>query len=232
MGKRTRISKKSLKHDALLETTAKGTRFLEEIIEHHLNKVLIGSAAVVVVVIVVALVIRGQNAAEMQANARLMTAGQTASAGLLAQAAQEYEQIIATYPGTRSAGAATCYLGSIYFQQKQYDEALANFQTYLDRYGPSGNLGRVALEGKASVLEQRRQFTEAADIYRELARQSKDLASSASRYLADAMRCHRSANDWEGVALIAQEIIDQYPDTLGESLARTNLAEAQAFLGG
>ena len=226
MGKRTRVTKKGLKHDALLETTAKGTKFIES----HLNKVLIGVAAVVVVAVVIVMVVRGQRATELAASADLMTASQSASSGLLAQASQEYQAVIDTYPGTRSAGAATCYLGTILFQQQQYDPALENFEAYLDRYGPHGTLGKVALEGKASVLEQRRDFAAAAEIYKQLAAQSRDLDSTVARYLADAMRCYRSANDWEAVRETATEIVDNHPDTPWAGDARTNLAEASVYL--
>jgi tetratricopeptide (TPR) repeat protein len=227
LGKRKRISKKGLKHDALLETTAKGTKFIEE----HLNKVLIGVAVVLVVAVVVVMVVRGQRATELAASADLMTASQSASSGLLAQASQEYQAVIDTYPGTRSAGAATCYLGTILFQQGQYDPALENFQAYLDRYGNKGTLGKVALEGKASVLEQRRDFEGAAEIYKELAEQSRELESTEARYLADAMRCYRSANDWMAVRETATQIVDNHPDTPWAGDARVNLAEADAQLG-
>ncbi|MCK4409843.1 MAG: hypothetical protein KAW67_07140 [Candidatus Eisenbacteria sp.] len=226
MGKRTRITKKGLKHDALLETTAKGTKFVED----HLNKVIMGVAAVLVVGVVVLMVVRGQKATELEASADLMTASQSASSGLLAQASQEYRAVIDAYPGTRSAGAATCYLGTILYQQQQYDPALANFQGYLDSYGKKGTLGKVALEGKASVLEQRREFTAAAAIYKELAAQSPDLESTVARYLADALRCYRSANDWQAVSETAAEIADNHPDTPWAGDARTNLAEASVHL--
>ena len=226
MGKRTRITKKGLKHDALLETTAKGTKFVED----HLNKVLIGVAAVLVVGVIALMVIRGQSATELAASADLMTASQSAGSGLLAQASQEYQAVIDTYPGTRSAGAATCYLGTILYQQQQYEPALESFQGYLDSYGKKGTLGKVALEGKASVLEQRRDFTAAADIYKELAAQSRDLESTVARYLADAMRCYRSANDWSAVSETATEIVDKHPDTPWAGDARTSLAEANVHL--
>jgi tetratricopeptide (TPR) repeat protein len=226
LGRRKRISKKGLKHDALLETTAKSTRFIEE----NLNKVLMGVAALVVVVVIAGVVIRGQRTTELQARADLMKASQSASAGMLAQAAQEYQAVIDLYPGTRSAGAATCYLGTILFQQEQYDAALNNFQAYLDAYGNKGNLGKVALEGKASVLEQRRDFEAAADIYRELALVSSKLRTTSARYLADAMRCYRSANDWEAVRRTATEILDKHGDTQWAGNARESLAEADAFV--
>ena len=226
MGKRTRITKKGLKHDALLETTAKGTKFIED----HLNKVLMAVATLAVIAVVVVMVVRGQRATELAASADLLTASQSASSGLLAQASQEYQAVIDAYPGTRSAGAATCYLGTILFQQQQYDPALENFQTYLDSYGKKGTLGKVALEGKASVLEQRRDFPAAAQIYEELAAQSRDLESTTARYLADALRCYRSANDWQAVRETATEIVDEHPDTQWAGDARTNLAEANVYL--
>jgi outer membrane protein assembly factor BamD (BamD/ComL family) len=226
LGKRTRITKMGLKHDALLETTAKGTKFIED----HLNKVLVAFAVLVVVAIVVVMVVRGQKSTELAASADLMTASQSASSGLLAQASQEYQSVIETYPGTRSAGAATCYLGTILFLQQQYDPALENFQSYLDNYGTKGTLGKVALEGKASVLEQRRDFLAAADIYKQLAAESRKLASTEARYLGDALRCYRSAKDWDAVRETATEIVDKHPDTPWAGDARTNLAEASAYL--
>ena len=228
MGKRKRITKKSLKHDALLETTAKGTKFLEE----HLNKVLIGVAALVVVAVIVVMVVRGQRATELAASAELMSASQSASSGLIAQASQQYQAVIDSYPGTRSAGAATCYLGTIQFLQGDYDQALENFQTYLDSYGTKGNLGKVALEGKASVLEQRRDFDAAAGIYKQLAELTSDLPSTSARYLADALRCHRSANDWDAVRETAARIVDEYSGTPWEADARIALAQADAFSTG
>jgi outer membrane protein assembly factor BamD (BamD/ComL family) len=227
VGTRTRITKKSLKHDALLETTAKSTRFVEQ----HLNKLLVGVAAVAVVVVVVAMVMRGQKSSEMSASAELVTAAQAAGAGLVAQATQQYQAIIDTYPGTRSSGAAECYLGTIYFQQGEYDLALQNFQDYLDHFGTKGNLGRLALEGKASVLEQKRDFPAAAAIYIQLAHQSSAADMTAGRYLSDAMRCYRSEGDWQAVRTTATEIIDKYPDTPWDTEARTMLAEADTFLG-
>jgi len=226
LGKRTRLTKKGLKHDALLETTAKGTKFIED----HLSKVIIAVAAVIVVGVVVLMVVRGQEATELAASADLMTASQSASSGLLAQASQEYQAVIDAYPGTRSAGAATCYLGTILYQQQQYDPALENFQSYLDSYGQKGTLGKVALEGKASVLEQRRDFPAAAEIYKQLALQSPDLESTVARYLADALRCYRSANDWQAVSDTAREIVDEHPDTPWAGDARMSLAEASVHL--
>jgi outer membrane protein assembly factor BamD (BamD/ComL family) len=226
LGKRTRITKQQLKHDVLLETTAKGTKFIEE----HLNKVLIGLAAVVVVIAIVTMVTRSQRATEAAAAAALADASQALNAGFLAQAQVQYESLIDLYPGTRGARAATCYLGSIAFNQQDYNQALAHFNTYLDRHAGDRTLDRLALEGKASVLEQQRAFADAAAIYQDIAAHAADEPVAAARYLNAAIRNLRVAGAWESVASVSQDIIDIYPDTPWADEARMTLAEAQSHL--
>ncbi len=227
MGKRKRISKKGLKHDALLETAAKGSKF----VEHHLNTVVIGVIAVVAVVAIVTLFVRSRRGTELASSAALATATQTLNSGLTAQAAQEFESLIAEYGGTRSAGAATCYLGTIYFHEGRVDEANDLFNEYLDRFGPSGSLGIVALEGKAAVLEQQRDFLGAAAIHEELADRSAEIEPSAVRYLLAALRNYRSAGDWPSVQDAATRMLDAYPESPRAPEARVLLAEAETHPG-
>ncbi len=226
MGKRTRITKQQLKHDVLLETTAKGTKFIEE----HLNKVLIGLAAVIVIIAVVAMVTRSRRATEIAAAAALAEASQALNSGLITQAQTQYESLIDLYPGTRGASAATCYLGSLAFTQQDYTKALAHFDTYLDRHRGDRTLDRLALEGKASVLEQQRAFAEAAAIYQDVAAHTDNEPVAAARYLNAAIRNLRAAGDWESVAAVSRDIIDTYPDTPWLDEARMTLAEAQSHL--
>jgi outer membrane protein assembly factor BamD (BamD/ComL family) len=228
LGKRKRITKKSLKHDALVESAAKGTKFVEE----HLNKILIGVALVVVVVLVAFMIMRGERAAELQASAALTGATQSLNAGLAAQASQQYQTVIDEYPGTASAGAATCYLGTILYQGGKYDDALQHFENYLTDYKQSPNLHRAALEGKAAVQEQQRAFPDAAATYLKLADEARDVPSSFSRYVLAAVRCYRSADDWQSVLDAANRLTQAYPDAQQAGEARMNAAEAEARLAG
>lgn len=227
MGKRKRISRKELKHDALLDSASKATKY----VGHHLPKVLIGVVAVVVVILVGMMITRTRRATERDAGAALTSATQALNSGLIEQASQQMSEIVADYPGTRSAGAATCYLGTIAYQEGRYDEALGHFEEYLSRYGDSTTLTQVALEGKASVLEQHREFTAAAEVYRELARAARDVPVAFSRFMLNAARCYRYASDWENVRLAANEVIDADPTSDFAGEARVVLAEAEAHAG-
>jgi len=227
LGKRKRITKKGLKHDALLETAAKGSKF----VEHHLSTVVIGVIAALAVVAGVTLFLRSRGANDLAASAALATATQTLNSGLTTQAAQEFEALIAEFGGTRSAGAATCYLGTVYFHEGRVDEARDLFDGYLDRYGSEGSLGIVALEGKAAVLEQQRDFLAAAAIHEALAERSADVEPSAVRYLLAALRNYRSAGDWPAVQDAAARMLEAYPDSPRAPEARVLLAEAQVHPG-
>jgi len=226
VGKRTRITKKQLKHDALLETTASATKFIDA----HLNKLLIGVLALVVIIVVVMMVMRSQRATETVAAGELATATQTMNAGMYAQAADQLQGILDRYSGTRSAAAAICYLGAIAFQQGQYDEAMGHFESYLAHHRGNHNLDVTALEGKAAVLEQRRDFPGSAAVYEELATDAPKDTGARGRYLTAAVRNYRSAADWNAVIRVAQTIIDENPGTPWESQARMNLAEARTKL--
>jgi tetratricopeptide (TPR) repeat protein len=227
LGKRKRITKKELKHDALLESASQLTR----IVEHHLPKVAIGLAAVVVVILVSVVVVRARRSTERDAGAALTNAVQTLNSGLVEQAETEMGGVVGDVPGTRSAGAATCYLGTIYYQEGRYDEALQQFDEYLTRYRGAGNLRRVALEGKASVHEQLRDFQEAADIYHQLAQGSREIPTAFSRFMLSAMRCYQAAGDWQNAELAAQQVIDADPESNFAGEARVALAEAEARSG-
>ena len=224
MGKRKRITRKELKHDALLESASKTTKF----IENHLSKVVIAVVAIIVVIFGWNMLMRARHATELEASAFLTSATQTLNSGMPGQGADQLEAIIAEYPGTRSAG---CYLGVFRFQEAAYDEALTLFDDYLSRYDRSGTLYTVALEGKAAVLEQQRQFIAAADAYVRLARSSRDNAGTFSRHMLSAARCYRSEPDWSRARGAAQEILDRHPDSYLAGDARMAVAEAEARAG-
>jgi len=228
LGRRKRISRKGLKHDALVETAAKSTKFVEE----HLNKVIIGAVVVVVAVLAFNFIQRGRRAAEAEAGAQLAAATSTLNQGLSLQAMQQFEELIASHPGSQSAGAATCYLGVIRFHEGDHDEALARFDEYLRRYrGQSVTLRKTALEGKAAIYEQRREFAEAAQAYVQLAdfAADQDEPTAAAKSLSDAMRCHLSAGDWNAVAAIAARLLEDHGDTRWGQIARVRLAEAETY---
>lgn len=224
MGKRRRISKRQLKHDKLLETAAKSTKFME----HHKNPVIVGTAVVLAAVLITMMVVRGQRSANLAANAALALGGESLDRGLYVRAEGQYQAVIDEFPGTDGAGAATCYMGTIAFRQGKYDQALEHFDAYLDKYSRPGPFQRIALEGRAAVLQQRRHFDSAASIYEDLAAQTADHPAIAARYLTSAATCYRALGDWSSLKRAAAAIVDRYPESPYALDARIALAEAEA----
>lgn len=218
------MTRRQLKHDALLESASKTTRFIEE----HASKVVIAVVAIVVVVFGWNMLMRARRATESEAYAFLTTATQSLNSNIPGQATDQLEAVRAEYPGTRSAGAATCYLAAVRFREGNYADALDLFDEYLTRYDRSGTLRTLALEGKAAVLEQQRDFLAAADIYRQLAQSSHRNAAAFSRYMLHAARCYRSHPDWERARDAAQDVLDRHPDSYLAPEARAAVAEAEA----
>ena len=219
-----RITRKELKHDALLESASKTTRF----IENHMSKVAIAVVAVIVVIVGWNLLLRARRTAELEANALLTQATQTLNSGMFGQAADQLQAIATDYAGTRSAAAATCYLGAVRFREGSFDEALAFFDDYLARYERQGSLYNAALEGRAAVLEQQREFAAAAIAFEQLAQTNQRNPQAYSRHMLSAARCHRSQLDWPAAAAAAKHVLDRYPDTALASQARILMAEANA----
>lgn len=228
MGKRKRITKKDLKRDALLESASKTTKFIEE----HRNAIMVALVVVLGVVAATNLALRARRATEHKANAALVTAVQSLNSGLIAQAEEQLQSVATDFAGTHSASAAVCYLGTVYFRQGKYDDALAQFETYLNHHRATPTLRRIALEGKAAVLEQQRDFAAAAQIYTQLAQDAKTTPSTYSRYLLDAARCYRSQRDWQSALRTAELILQTYPDSPLAPDARLAAAEARAHLSG
>ncbi len=228
MGKRKRITKKELKHDALLESASKTSRFVEE----HLNVLLVVLAVIVVAIVAWSFVNKSRKATELEAGAALTSATQSLASGLYDQAADQYQTVLDEYPGTRSAGSALCHIGQIRFQQGRFDDALAAFEEYLDRYGDSGILGTAALEGRAAVHEQQRDFIAAGDGYAALAERASDNPTAYARYMMAAVRAYRSEPDWEKAHDAAQRVLDNAPDSPLADQARMAAAEAEERMGG
>jgi TolA-binding protein len=226
LGKRTRVTKKALKHDALVETAARGTRVIEE----HLNQILIGVAVVVVAAAAVFFIMRAQKNAAREASALLSVATESLASGMLAQASDQFTAIVERYPGTRAAGAATCYLGSIRFHEKDYDGAMQYFDTYLSSSREPGTLRTMAYAGKASILEQRRDFAGAAAAYTQLADELADEPAAAALHLVNAIRCLRAEQDWQTMKDTAERVIRDYPDAPSTGDARVAFAEASGVL--
>lgn len=95
-----------------------------------------------------------------------------------------YQRIIREYPGTKDAGRAQYYIGTLYFQQKKYDQAIEAYQRYIDNY-PKQEPKRIAwayyLIGNS--YEEMLNFDMAKKMYEKIINEYPILAKSAQERL-------------------------------------------------
>lgn len=106
------------------------------------------------------------------------------SSGNYSLAVQEFSDVVTKFPNSLLAANAQFHIGEVYYFQKQYDEALKAFNTFLDSY-PNADRQPDALYMKALALRHLGQSAEARKTFQELIRRfpNHDLADQARMQL-------------------------------------------------
>lgn len=172
--RKKKITKKEMKEDTLVTVYYTVKNFILE----YQGKLLIGVAAVALVVV----------AGILFAN-KSMNDNKKA-AGLLAKVIPLYEstafkeavdgqpssntiglkKIVSDYGNSENGETAKIYLGNAYLMLGKFDDAYKVFDDYS---GSNPLFKATALAGRAGILEMRKEFERAADLYNEAAKISK-----------------------------------------------------------
>lgn len=215
-----RITKKEMKEDKLVTTAFQ----LSEWIQKHLNQVLMVAGGVVLVAIVVFFVFstrsrRGQKAADLLGKATLEL-----QVGNLNQAITDLHTVVDKYGGTKSAGSATFRLATTYFYTKDYPNAQAMFQSFIEKYGEDPLSLASAQAGIAQCQMENGEFQAAGDNYVK-AVSFKPEGLLAPHYLLSAGQAYLKANQRETAKEVFKRLIDEYPDSKEAYKAKEQLAE-------
>lgn len=202
-----RISKKQLKRDEFAEDLMKTVNFVKRYPTETL------AVAVGIIVIAVGVVFISQNRAknELQAGLMLNSAHGALFSGAQQQALEAYKEIASRFGSTQAGQEARIYLGNINFQQRNYDEAIKNYQDCLKAHPRNPLLLSAAISGLAACWEQQGDFSRAAEQYASVARRLPREEYLASAALLDAGRCYLKAGQMEQARRVYQKIMDDYP---------------------
>lgn len=124
----------------------------------------------------------------------------------------DFNSIADDYSGPIAA-SALFYAANSYFESKNYDEAIVNFQKYIDKYHIDEITTASAMAGIAACFEVKQEFLVASEKYLEAVRLHPGLASEPD-YLLGAVRNYVNA----GLETEAQQTLDK----LNEDYAGTN----------
>lgn len=211
MGTKIKLTKQQMKED-------KFTTFMLQSRDWILENWQIVTIAVAAVIVISAGAVYYSNMKSGQADE---------AAGRFAEAIGKYRQqnyqvaildfnsIVEDYSGTIAA-SALFYAANAYFESKNYDEAIVNFQKYIDKYHIDGITTSSAIAGIAACYEVKQEFQAASEKYLEAVRLYPGLAGE-SEYLLGAVRNYVNAG-MESEAQQALNILDS--DYAGTSQQR------------
>lgn len=136
-----------------------------------------------------------------------------------------FKQIATEYSNTKSANIAQAYLGGLYLQQGQFQEAVASLENYSETGSPVIDPLVIGMLGDA--YSELKDYKKAADQYKKAANKSSN--SFTSPLFLKKLGLVYEAQDDQKAALDAyKKIKSDYPDSYEASVIDTYIARAQA----
>ncbi len=169
-------------------------------------------AAIVVLAIVGIVYITGTKSGKQQeAASRLAAAYAELKRENNQVAILELGSIAEEYSGNIAA-QAQFYLANAHYVSRNYDEAIANFQKYVDKYHQDKITTASAIAGIAYCMENKQEFAAAGDKFIE-AIQYYPESPSAPDYYVGAIRSFTMAEDMTRAQQILEELKEKYPNS-------------------
>lgn len=220
MRQKVRISKQEMKED-------KFTTFMllaKEYVVDNWTFFAAGVAAVVILVAGMSLLDSSRSEQNRQADVIYERAMGEIVGRSYQMAVVDFKMILDEYGSSRRASLAAFNLANAYFQQRNYSEAQAAFQNYLDNYDGDEYYTTSALSGVASCLQASGDLVGAADKYREAAEKYDDFKLSGDFYLR-ALKCYVKAGKLESAKVMLAKIEKNYKGTRYEIEGKTLAGE-------
>jgi len=123
----------------------------------------------------------------------------------------ELSSISEEYSGN-IAGQAQFYLANAHYESRNYDEAIDNFQKYIDKFHLDKITTSAAIAGIAYCLENKQDFIAAGDKFYEAVEYFPE-SPSAPDYYVGAVRSYAMAADAERAGQILDELKEKFPNT-------------------
>jgi len=207
MRNKVKITKRQIKEDKFTNNMLLAKDWLME------NWQIVSIAAAIVVVAIVAVVYftNVSKGKEQEAMDRYYRAVAEFRRQNYQPAILEFGSIANEYSG-EIAGMALFNLANAHYESKNYDEAMTNFQKYIDNYHDDKLITASAIAGIAACLEDKSDFKAAGDKFMEAIEYYPDSPNAPDFYLG-AVRNYVMAGDEEDADKTLSELKEKYPNT-------------------
>jgi len=210
---RKRITHKELKQDKLVTKYFEAKNWLDN--PENKKKAYIGVGIIIVLVAAGFLYINNKNVKNEEAETKLSAVitlyeqgkYQEAIGGDPAAGITGLAQIVNDYGSTTSGETAKMYLGNCYFNLKDYDNALKQFDDYS---GGNDVIKASCLSGIGAVYEAKGDLKKAGEYFEKAAAVNKDIVINQEN-LYNAIRAYTSAGDKESARRVFSLLKEEYP---------------------
>ncbi len=140
-----------------------------------------------------------------------------------AQKSKQLEEIIKDYPRTRGAYMAMVTLGHLYYQKKNYPQAITAYQSALDKGSfPPGF--RVLIQGNlAYAYEEKGDYPQAARLFSEIAQAKTTLLKEDA--MLSLARVYQKMDKKEATKTAYQDFIKSFPKSIYATMVKDRLAK-------
>ena len=211
-----RIDRKSLKQDPLLNFTTR----VSEYVNANATLVLGIAAAVVAGVVLLVMWGRGHSVKTEQSDTLAIQAIGMLTSGQFQRSLDQATTIRTQFPHSRGAAIAAYAHAKSQLQLGAFVDAERGFREYLSESSKEPFFEQAAKSGLAASLEGQRRFSEAGQVYEELAAQSPE--ALADQALLDAARAYELGGSTQQARSLLERVLEK--DGLQSRQARVQLA--------
>jgi tetratricopeptide (TPR) repeat protein len=210
---RKKITHKELKQDKLVTKYFEARGWLDK--EENKKKVYLGVGILIVLVVAGFLYVNNKKAKNEEAETKLSAVITLYEQGKYAESINGdpatgvtgLNQIVNDYGSTQSGETAKLYLGNCYFNLKDYDNALKQFEAYS---GDNDIVKASCLSGIGAVYEAKGDLKKAGEYFEKAAKVNKSVVINQEN-LFYAIRAYTQAGDKESAKRVYSTLREEYP---------------------
>ena len=214
---RKRITKKELKHDAMLEAMYK----VETFMKRYSKQVMYGGAGLVALIVVSVMMLNSKREAEVKADSAVGIAQYKLLIGDFQDAEVRLEDVLRKYPGTKAAREGKFYLANAHYLLGNMEEAEKYYIEFLAESSNDPILESSANSGLAAIKEDTDDNLSAANFYMKASFISNGKTQSEA-YMLSSIRNYYKSGEIER----AQEMVD---DMLADEDISNNTKESVKY---
>ncbi|MCH8306048.1 MAG: tetratricopeptide repeat protein [Candidatus Marinimicrobia bacterium] len=199
---RKKITKKELKHDAMLEAIYK----VETFVKSYSKQVMYGGVGLIAVIVVSVMMLNSKREAEIRADSAVGIAQYKLLTGDFQDAEVRLEDALRKYPGTKSAREGKFYLANAHYLLGNMEDAEKYYLEFLSESSNDPILQSSANSGLAAIKEDSDDHLSAANFYMKASFLSTGTIQSES-YMLSSIRNYYKSGDIERAKEMVEDML-------------------------